>query len=90
MPNVAVKRRIRPILHAPNQPVLDRIDVAILDVTRVVRIVPDQMFPEPPLPNPTLTARDATGGKCSFSGKIFENWDLINLQRVEKSASLDG
>jgi len=38
-----------PIADAPDQAVLDRIDVTILDVAAEILIVADQMFPEPTL-----------------------------------------
>src|SRR2546421_12199061 len=56
--HVAMKRRMRPIADAGDQAVLDRIDVAILDVAAKVLIVADQMFPESTLPDATLAARD--------------------------------
>jgi hypothetical protein len=36
---------------------LDRVDVAILDVPRVIGFIADQMLPEPPLPDAALATR---------------------------------
>ena len=41
-PHVAVERRMRPIAHAGDQAVLDRIDVTILDVAAEILIVTDR------------------------------------------------
>jgi hypothetical protein len=41
---------MRPIPHAMNQRVFNRIDVTVLDVVGIVRFISDQMFPKAPLP----------------------------------------
>ena len=51
-----MKRRIRPIAHTCDEAVLERIDITILDVARVIRFVAYQMFPEPALPDAALVA----------------------------------
>jgi hypothetical protein len=56
--NIAVKRRVRPIPDAADQPMLDRIDVATFDMTGVIRLVTDQMFPEPALPDAAFVSLD--------------------------------
>jgi hypothetical protein len=45
---------------------LYRIDVAILDMTGVVLLAPDQMFPETTLPNTALSARLARPAHRAF------------------------
>jgi len=60
--NIAMKGRMRPVLNTMDEAVLDRIDVAIFDVIRVVGIISNEMFPEPALPYPPLTARDMGRG----------------------------
>ena len=59
--HVAVKRRERPIAHAPDKAVLQGIDVAIFNVTAIVLAIPDQVLPEAPLPNTPLTASAGCG-----------------------------
>ena len=48
---------MRPIPDPAHKPMLDGIDVTILHITRIVRVVSDQMFPEPALPDAALAAR---------------------------------
>jgi hypothetical protein len=50
---------MRPVADAADQAVLDRIDVAILDVAAEILIIADQMFPEAPLPDGAFAARAA-------------------------------
>src|SRR5690242_5326142 len=50
-----MKRRMRPIADACDERVLDWIDVAILDVPRVVGLIPDEMLPKSTLPDPAFT-----------------------------------
>jgi len=52
--HVAVKRRMRPIADPRDQPMLERVDVAIFDMARVISLIADQMLPEPPLPDATF------------------------------------
>ena len=58
-----MKRGIRPIAHARDEAVLERIDVAIFDVARIVGLVADQVLPKSPLPDAALVARDANGAE---------------------------
>src|SRR5262245_28640165 len=51
-----MKRRMRPVADAVDQRMLDGIDVAVLDVTSIVRLVPDQVLPKSTLPYPTFPA----------------------------------
>jgi hypothetical protein len=41
---------------------LDWVDVAILDMPRVIGVIPDQVLPEPSLPDAALIARLPNGG----------------------------
>lgn len=66
---------MRPIAHPMHESVLYRIDVTILDVTRIIRFISDQMLPEPALPDAALTARTphpaqafVLGNRASESG----------------------
>lgn len=52
-----MKRRVWPVSNAAHQPVLDGIDVAILNMTSVVGFVTDQMLPKTTLPNAAFLAR---------------------------------
>ena len=54
-----MKRGVRPIAHARDEAVLERIDVAIFDMARIVGLVADQVLPEPALPDAAFVARDA-------------------------------
>jgi hypothetical protein len=55
--NVAMKRGMRPIAHTCDESVLERLDVAIFDMTRVIGLVTDQMLPESALPDAALVVR---------------------------------
>src|SRR4029077_20447999 len=57
--DIAVKRRVRPIAHPRHQPVLEWIDVAILDMAGIVGFIADQVFPESPLPDATFVTCEA-------------------------------
>src|SRR5215218_4838445 len=52
---------MRPIAHARDEAVLQRVDVTIFDVARIVGLTADEMLPEPPLPDAALVAGDANG-----------------------------
>ena len=54
-----MKRRVRPIAHARDEAVLERVDITILDVARVVGFVTYQVLPEPALPDAALVTRYA-------------------------------
>ena len=47
----AVERRIRPIPDARHNPMLDRADVDVIDVTREIVPIANGMLPIAPLPN---------------------------------------
>jgi hypothetical protein len=70
--------------------VLDRIDVTVLDVTRVICVVSNQVLPKTPLPNSALAAGTPYSAQLLPLGIAFAKRDLINRQRVEKSASSTG
>ena len=40
---------MRPILNCFDQPMLDRIDMNVVDVAREIALVPDRVLPKPPL-----------------------------------------
>ena len=54
-----MKRGVRPIAHARDEAVLERVDITILDVARVVGFVTYQVLPEPALPDAALVTRYA-------------------------------
>jgi hypothetical protein len=58
-----MKRGIRPIPHARDKPVLERIYVTIFNVTRIISLVADQMLPESALPDAAFVACDAHGAE---------------------------
>jgi hypothetical protein len=74
-PYIAMKRRIRPIVHTRDEAVFERVDVAIFDMARVVSLVADRMLPEPTLPDAALVAGDANGAE-----------PLVLRQRSRKAA----
>src|SRR5262249_24085208 len=51
-----MKRRKGPIAHAPDKPVLHRIDIAIFYVTAIILVIPDQVLPEAALPDTAFAA----------------------------------
>jgi hypothetical protein len=55
---IAMDRRIGPILWHYDQPMLHGVVPTILDMRCHIAVVPDMMFPKPPLPNPALLPRD--------------------------------
>ena len=57
--DVAMKRGVRPVLHACYQTVLERIDIAIFDVARIIRFIADQVLPETSLPDAALVSRQS-------------------------------
>src|ERR1700751_3166220 len=50
---------MRPIAHACDEPMLDRIDMAIFDVASIIGLIADQVFPKTALPDAALIAREA-------------------------------
>ena len=58
LPQIAMDRRIGPILWPYNQPMLHRVVPTIPDMRCHIAVVPYMMFPKPPLPNPALLPRD--------------------------------
>jgi hypothetical protein len=60
-PDVSMKRRMRPILRLPHQPMLDRIEMHIIDMPLQINIVANLVFPETPLPDSLLALRNFAG-----------------------------
>ena len=54
-PDVPMDRRKWPIHRLRDQPMLHRICPTILDMRTKIRLIPDVMFPKPPLPDPGVT-----------------------------------
>ena len=50
-----MKRRGRPVTHSVDEPVLDRIDVNIVDMPREIDVVADGVLPISALPNAPFT-----------------------------------
>jgi len=50
LPHIAVKGGIRPVDHARNQTMLERIDMNVVDMAGEVAVVADGVLPEPSLP----------------------------------------
>jgi hypothetical protein len=61
--------------------VLDRIEVEIVQVDRVIAFVPDRMFPVPTLPDSPLAPRSPHRHSRTVRGIDFENATLIAFQR---------
>ena len=59
---LAIHFDVRPIAHARHEAVLERIDMAILDMAGVISLIADKMFPEPALPDATFAARNSRTG----------------------------
>src|SRR5262245_41955661 len=59
---------MRPVSHATDKTVPERINVAIFDMAGVVRVVADQVLPKPALPNAALVARLAHPAQMLASG----------------------
>jgi hypothetical protein len=77
---------MRPIAYAPDEAVLDRIDVAIFDMARVVGLVADRVLSQNrrcQMPRSWCATRTALSRSCF--GNAFANRLLISRQRVEKS-----
>ena len=62
---------MRPIVNPRNQAVLQRINVAILDMTGEIGFISDQVFPEPGLPDATLITSRLDAGKLFTFGQRF-------------------
>jgi len=80
-----MKRGVRPIAHARDQSVFERIDTAIFDMSRVIGFIADHMLPEPPLPDAAFAARLASSSEPFVLWQRSAKRSLINCQRVEKS-----
>src|ERR1700738_4155637 len=65
-----------PIADAGDQAVLDRIDVAVLDVAAEILFVADQVFPEPTLPDAAFAARNANRAAQFSLGNNLGEVDL--------------
>ena len=81
---------MRPVADAADQAVLDRIDVAILDVAAEIVVVANQVFPETALPDGAFAARNAGRARPLGFGNGLGEVDLISRQRNEKSVSPGG
>ena len=71
-----MERGIRPIANAGDQAVLDRIDITIRDVAAEIVIIPDQVFPEPTLPDASFATRNAHRASQLSLGNGFGKGDL--------------
>jgi hypothetical protein len=81
-----MKRGIGPIAQACDEAVLERIDITILDVARVIRFVTYQMFPEPALPDAALVAcmrrriaQPGRAGRLASGGICFANPSYLGI-----------
>lgn len=61
-----------------------------IDMLSVIALIPDDMFPEAPLPDATLTFRNSCLRAAFYSGDGLNKANLIAFQRLEKSSSLGG
>lgn len=92
--DVPVKRRLRPQMRTPRQPMLHRIVMQIIQMVVVVLDIPDQVFPKSALPHPApmpsvLGIRDGNlPPPPARNARV--NASLIRAHRDEKSASPSG
>jgi len=54
---------MRPVAHTRDQALLERIGVAIFDMSCVIGVIADEMLTKPPLPDAAVAARLANGTK---------------------------
>ena len=54
----SLKRRMRPIPHALDPSMLDRVEMNVINVALVIIIIAYQMLPESALPDSTLASRN--------------------------------
>jgi len=72
----AMERRIRPILDAGDEAVLDGVEPAVVDVMGMIVLVADQMLPVAPLPDTALAARPPRLRAPFTVGNGFREADL--------------
>ena len=65
---VAMEGRIRPIDRPPHVPMLHRVDGAVVGIVAELVFIPDQVLPEPPLPDAALAFGNASGSMARSSG----------------------
>jgi len=65
----AMKRRIRPIPHSGYKPMLDRIDMNIVDVTRKIVFIANCVLPIAPLPDAAFALEGTTLGNALAARK---------------------
>src|SRR5688500_17711499 len=58
--HVSMERGIRPIRHPGNMSMLDRVEMAVVDVRPQVVVVADEVFPVAPLPHAAFGCRHAS------------------------------
>jgi hypothetical protein len=66
MRHIPVKRGVRPVAWCRNQAVFDRVVMDIFHVAPEILLVPDCMFPKPPLPDSLFLFPQARGGREGF------------------------
>ena len=81
---------MRPIPDPPHQPVLDRVDVDVVDMTSEVALVSKGVLPIAPLPDAAFSFGHTAMDIRSPAGSWREKPVLIRRQRVAKSASPGG
>src|SRR5690242_16777503 len=67
-----MKGRVRPIAHARNQAMLDRVEVNVVDVALEVPFIANGMFPESSLPQRQFTIRMACAGDARRKHVVTE------------------
>lgn len=85
-----VERRVWPIRHLRHMPMLVGIETQVVDVSRKIGFVMDQMLPIAPLQDAPFSAARRTTERRSVTGSLFENPPLISRQRRAKSESPGG
>jgi hypothetical protein len=87
---IAMKRRTRPVTHACDEAVLERVDITIFDVARIISLVAVRCSQKRRRQMPRSLSARRTALRRSCSGSAFVNRLLISRQRVEKSQSPGG
>src|SRR5258705_11921805 len=73
-----MKRRIRPIPDPRHIPMLDRVDMNVVDVTREIAFIANGMLPVAPLPDTAFTLGDTA------VGNPFAGWEAARKRRFDQ------
>ena len=74
-----MERRVGPIPQLGHEAVLRGVEVNVIHMRSIIAIVPDRMFPEPPLPDATLAFADPADRPMLSGRQTFGEARLDNL-----------